>query len=88
MHGVIFTFLKEFTEASPGVGNWGVFLESIQLGARVYLANGEYPDSEAVCILAALATARGEALQRTIGLFGEHMAPGLIRLYSALIRPE
>lgn len=88
MHGVIFSLLQEFSDVRCGIISWPSFLDSIELGDQVYLASGSYPDSDAVRILAELATRRKETLSQTLESFGAFMVPGLIRVYGALLRPE
>ena len=88
MHGIILSELKRFVESRQGAGAWPRLLERAGLSDARYLANETYPDREATAIVEAAAAITNDSAQALWEGFGEFMAPNLLEIYGALIRPE
>lgn len=89
MHGVIFSELRKYVEQRHGgEETWKSLLRDAGLGSRIYLSIGAYPDAEAVALVSAASAATGVPARRVLEDFGEFIAPDLIAMYRALVRPE
>lgn len=88
MHGIILSELKRFVEARHGAPAWPRLLERAGLPDARYLANETYPDRDAAAIVEAASTMTGVEAQSILEDFGEFVAPHLLEIYGALIRPE
>jgi hypothetical protein len=88
MHGIILSELKRYVEARKGAAAWPLLLEKAGLGDARYLANETYPDRDVVAIVGAASAMTGVDAQALLEDFGEFIAPNLLEIYSALIRPE
>lgn len=88
MHGIIFQQLQQFVTKNYGVQQWLSLLDSIQLKGKVYLPTQVYPDQEAISIVAKASEVTNISVTDILESFGEFIAPSLLRIYSASIRPE
>jgi hypothetical protein len=88
MHGIILSELKRYVEARKGAAAWPLLLEKAGLADARYLANETYPDRDVASIVAAASAMTGVGTQALLEDFGEFIAPNLLQIYSALIRPE
>lgn len=88
MHGIIHSELKRFVETRHGTWAWPRLLQKAGLENASYLANGAYPDEDVVAIVQAAAAMAGTSAPAVLEDFGEFIAPNLLEIYAALIRPE
>ncbi|HKQ20144.1 MAG TPA: heme NO-binding domain-containing protein [Candidatus Eisenbacteria bacterium] len=88
MHGIILSELKRFVEARHGAPTWPLLLERAGAANARYLANETYPDRDVAAIVEAVSAMTGVEEQAVLEDFGEFIAPDLLDVYSALIRPE
>jgi hypothetical protein len=88
MHGTIFSELKKFVDARLGPDAWRPLVREAGLGARLYVTVSEYPDAEAVALVGAASRTTGMPAQDILEAFGEFIAPDLLGMYRALVRPE
>ncbi|HEX5725849.1 MAG TPA: heme NO-binding domain-containing protein [Longimicrobiaceae bacterium] len=88
MHGIIFAELKKYVDARHGGDTWRTLLREAGLGAKMYVPVTEYPDAEAAAIVAAASRATGTPAQAILEDFGEFIAPDLLAMYRALVKPE
>lgn len=88
MHGIILSELKRFVESRQGAPAWSRLLKKAGVPDARYLANETYPDQEVVAIVGAASKMSGIEPQAILEDFGEFIAPNLLEIYSALIRPE
>ncbi|NUQ74588.1 MAG: heme NO-binding domain-containing protein [Polyangiaceae bacterium] len=88
MHGVILSELQKFIDGRHGSLAWPAILRDAGLGTRLYSPFQTYPDAEVMAIVAAASKATGRPAGLLLEDFGEFVAPDLIALYRALIKPE
>ena len=88
MHGIILSELKRFVETRQGVSTWSRLAKRAGLANARYLANETYPDGDVAAIVEAASKMSGIESQALLEDFGEFIAPDLLEIYSALIRPE
>jgi hypothetical protein len=88
MHGIIFSELQRFVVSKHGHAGWKAVTEKAGLAHKVYLAAGQYPDSEIVSLVtAASAMTKQDSLQ-VLEAFGEFIAPSLLKMYGHLLKPN
>ena len=88
MHGFIFSELRKYADTKLGSGAWNRLLASANLGSKLYLPIQEYPDSDAVALVAAAAKETGASTIEILEDFGRFLAPSLLGLYRTLVNPE
>ena len=88
MLGVIFFVLQNHMEKRLGPSSWGRVVSLAKLPANTYSPVAEYPDSEAMALLASASQLAGEPLGEFLGEFGEALAPELLAMYPGLVQPE
>ena len=86
MHGLIFLELKKFVE-SLGEGTWDKLRQAAGLGDKVFLPIQEYADADAIALITSASQLIGKSTNEVLELFGEFIAPDLIKMYQALIDP-
>ena len=59
MQGIIFTELRKYVETNLGDDAWQQLLAASHLRTRNYLPTGEYPDAEAMALVASAARLTG-----------------------------
>jgi hypothetical protein len=88
MHGIIHAELKKFVEKNHGIEAWQAILEKANLGPKIYLFTATYPDEEAVAIVTAASELTGTPAEDILEAFGLFIAPSLMNMFKALIKPE
>lgn len=88
MHGSIFAELRKYVEVRLGVDKWPALLKEAGLESKHYLYSSEYPDAEAVSLVAAACKLTGKEISAILEDFGEFIVPALIKMYGALIKPK
>ena len=88
MHGIFFFELKKYVEARMGSDAWLHLLRAAGLQDRVYSPLEIYPDREAMALLEAASERSGRSQQALLEDFGTYVAPHLLHMFRAIIRPE
>jgi len=88
VHGVILSELQKYVEARHGTPAWPALLRDAGLGTKLFSPFQTYPDEEVVAIITAASKATGKPMGIILEDFGEFIAPDLLSLYRALIKPE
>jgi predicted hydrocarbon binding protein len=88
VHGVILSELQKYVEARHGPPMWPALLRDAGLGTKLFSPFLTYPDAEIMAIVGAASKVTGKPMGIILEDFGEFMAPDLIALYRALIKPE
>ena len=88
MLGVIFFVLQHHMEKRLGPSSWERVLSLANLPAKAYSPVAEYPDSEAMALMAAASQLAGKPLGEFLEEFGEALAPELLAMYPGLVQPE
>jgi predicted Ser/Thr protein kinase/predicted hydrocarbon binding protein len=88
MLGVIFFVLQNHVEKRLGPSSWGRVVSLANLPAKSYSPIADYPDSEAMALLAAASQLAGKPLGEFLEEFGEALAPELLAMYPGLVQPE
>lgn len=88
MHGIIFAELQKYAEARYGPGTWSSLLQEAGLGTKLYTPFQSYPDEEIAAIVAAASRKTTKTASTILEDFGDFIAPDLIGLYKALVKPE
>ncbi len=88
MHGLIHAELKRYVEERHGgPATWNKLLQASGLGSKMFLTISEYPDSDAVAIVTAASQATGKPAGDILEDFGDFIAPTLLKMYGALMKP-
>lgn len=88
MHGVIFSELRKYAEARTGANGWDALLEKAGLKKKLYMAVGEYPDSEVVALVSAASAVTDLPIPAILEDFGEFITPSLMGMYGHLMKPN
>jgi hypothetical protein len=88
MLGIIFFILQNHMEKHLGASSWGRVASLANLPSKAYSPVAEYPDSEAMALLAAASQLAGKPLGKFLEEFGEALAPELLEMYPGLIQPK
>jgi predicted hydrocarbon binding protein len=88
VHGVILSELQKYVDARHGSAAWPSLLRDAGLGTKLFSPFQTYPDAEVMAIVAAASRVTGKPVGIILEDFGEFMAPDLLALYRALIKPE
>jgi hypothetical protein len=88
MHGIIFGELKKLVDTKLGGDTWRTLVKEAGLGAKVYMPVTEYPDTEAIALVGAIAKHTGKSPQHILEEFGEFIAPDLLALYRHMVKPD
>jgi Haem-NO-binding len=88
MHGIIFSELRNYTEATYGKGTWDVLLTRAGLGNKVYMPVREYPDAEIVALVVTASTMTGLSTTALLEDFGMFLAPTLMKTFGHLLQPQ
>jgi len=62
MHGIIFSELKKYVDERLGGAAWGALLEKAGMSGRIYMPVQEYPDADAVKLVATVATSESSCM--------------------------
>jgi hypothetical protein len=87
MHGIVFVELQRFVVSKHGHPGWKAVAEKAGLVHKVYLAAGQYPDSEMVSLVAAASAISGQEPLQLVEMFGEFIVPALLKMYGHLLKP-
>jgi hypothetical protein len=88
MHGIVFSELQKFVVSKHAHAGWKAVTEKAGLAHKVYLAAGQYPDSEIVALVTAASAITGQEPFQIVEAFGEFIAPSLLRMYGHLLKPD
>jgi hypothetical protein len=88
MHGIVFSELQKFVVSKHAHAGWKAVTEKAGLAHQVYLAAGQYPDSEIVSLVTAASAMTGEEPFQIVEAFGEFLAPSLLKMYGHLLNPN
>jgi hypothetical protein len=88
MHGLVFAELKKFVEHKLGPQAWSALLQDAKLGNKAYFSIQDYPDSDAVALVAAASRKTGLPADAILEMFGEFITPALMRMYGHLAKPS
>ena len=88
MLGVIFFILQNHMEKRLGASSWRRVVATAKLPAKAYSPVMEYPDSEAMALIAAASHVAGKPLGEFLEEFGEALAPELLAMHPGLVQPE
>lgn len=88
MHGSIFAELQKYVTAKLGAEAWKALLRESGVPTRVYLPIREYPDQELVALVNTAHRLTGVPVPELLQDYGEFIAPDLVKMYKAYIRPE
>ncbi|MBF0439336.1 MAG: heme NO-binding domain-containing protein [Magnetococcales bacterium] len=80
MHGILFLALEDFIESRLGEGVWETALEAAKLEQFEFEPDRYYADTMANVLFAITTKFMKFPLSKTLELFGEHMAPGLVTM--------
>jgi hypothetical protein len=84
---MIFAELRHFIAEKHGEGAWSELVHLANVPPRTWLPSQSYPDDELTRLIAQAALMAGRPEQELLEEFGEFIVPGLLGLYSALIKP-
>jgi heme-NO-binding protein len=87
MHGIVFSELQKFVVSKHAHAGWKAVTEKAGLAHKVYLAAGQYPDSEIVSLVTAASAITGQEPSQIVEAFGEFIAPALLKMYGHLLKP-
>ncbi len=86
MHGIVFSELQKFVVSKHAHAGWKAVTEKAGLAHKVYLAAGQYPDSEIVALVTAASEITGQPAFEIVEAFGEFIAPSLLKMYGHLLK--
>jgi hypothetical protein len=87
MHGIVLSELQKFVVSKHAHAGWKAVTEKAGLAHKVYLAAGQYPDSEMVSLVTAASAVTGQELFEIVEAFGDFIVPSLLRMYGHLLEP-
>jgi hypothetical protein len=88
VHGIVFSELQKFVVSKHAHSGWKAVTEKAGLAHKVYLAAGQYPDSEIVSLVTAASAITGQEPFKIVEAFGEFILPSLLKMYSHLLKPS
>ena len=88
MHGIIHSELKKYVETKYPTGVSTAVLRKAGLANKIYLTIGTYPDEGVTSIIEAVSDITATSAEQIMEDFGEFIAPTLMDMYKALIKPE
>ncbi len=88
MHGIVFSELQKFVVSKHAHAGWKAVTEKAGLSHKIYLAAGQYPDSEIVSLVTAASAITGQDPSQIVEAFGEFIAPSLLKMYGHLLKPD
>lgn len=87
MHGIVFSELQKFVVSKHTHAGWKAVTEKAGVAHKVFLAAGQYPDSEIAALVAAASEITGQQPAQIVEAFGEFIAPSLLKMYGHLLKP-
>jgi hypothetical protein len=88
MHGMVFLQLQQFVTKNYGHEAWTKLLNDSGIGAKFYMPTQIYSDDEAIAIVSTASGHLSLSPAAILESFGEYLAPNLIKIYAASIKPE
>ena len=88
MHGIFFSELRNYIEATQGKESWNVLLTRAGLANKVYISASEYPDPEIVALIVTGSTMTGLSVAQFLENFGAFLVPTLIKTFGHLLKPQ
>jgi len=88
MHGIVFSELQRFIVRKHAHAGWKAVTEKAGLAHKVYLAAGQYPDSEIASLVTAASAIAGQEPFQIVEAFGEFIVPSLLKMYGHLLKPN
>jgi len=88
VHGIVFSELQKFVVSRHAHAGWKAVTEKAGLAHKVYLAAGQYPDSDIVSLVTAASAITGQEPFKIVEAFGEFIAPSLLKMYGHLLKPN
>jgi predicted hydrocarbon binding protein len=88
VNGIIFMEIAKFARFRLGDQAWSQVIAQAGVPSRIYYRVADYPDEEAVALLAALSAMMGEPVAAVLESLGEFIAPDLLRMAQFWIKPE
>lgn len=87
MHGFVLTEIQRFVEAQFDRKTWYALLERAGFADRDYVNFLEYPDEEAVRLVATASEMTGKPPEEILEAFGFFLGGDLLRIYKPIIDP-
>lgn len=81
MHGIVLKGLKDFVVENHGADGWQRVQEEAGVDGRIYVPVTEYPDEEAVALVAAACKVTGQRPPEVMEAFGKSLVPPLLSTY-------
>lgn len=88
MNGIIPIEIRKFVETRLGKQSWPEIVRLAEAPPRVYVPVADYPDREMTALLSAVSARTGDSIPVLWEAVGEFMAPDLLNMVPALIRPD
>jgi predicted hydrocarbon binding protein len=88
MHGTIFVELEKYVTSKLGAEAWTTLKEQAGVQRDHYEALEIYPDAEVGALVQTASTITGLPAQTLLEDFGAFIAPDLLEMYWAVVRPE
>ena len=88
MHGIIYRELQKYVDTKFGGDTWATLLKKADLGGKMYTSLQHYPDAEAVALVTTASHMTGLPAAAILEDFGEFIAPDLLSMYKAAVKPE
>ena len=88
MHGSIFAELQKFVTFHHGADAWRHLVRESGVPTKVYLPIRAYPDEELVALVSTASQMTGTPVPELLWSYGEFIAPDLIKMYRAYMKPE
>ena len=87
MHGSIFLELRKYISTKHGTAAWETVQDKSGLKSREFSPLQEYPDSEAMALIAAAVAMTGTPADAMLQDFGAFIAPDLLAMFWGTIKP-
>lgn len=88
MHGIVLKGLKDFVVENYGTDGWKQVQEEAGVGGRIYVPVTEYPDEEAVALVAAACKVTGQKPPEVMQAFGAYLVGPLVSTYGVHVDGE
>ena len=88
MHSIVFEELKGFVEKTLGDGSWNSLLDKAGMSGASFDKIGAYPDEDLLKLVQTGSELSGLPVPDLVEAFGAAIAPDLLSLVDALLKPE
>jgi len=88
MHGIIFNQLYKFIREEHGPDTLTTVKDRAGVGYKFFDATKTHPDEDLTSIVTAASAVLNAPAEELLEAFGKFLVPGLLRTYSAHIKPE